>query len=460
MAIFNPSTKLYKQEGKTGMYQSMLWALAEPGFRRIVPVSWGEYSVFFRKNFIAVYWDENAFEHVTDAVLERAPSGLPDEWRAAWERIDAQLTEYARELVTLDLSHLSLEKLRARYENAFMLDQKMWSQSIFIDAFDPGFDQTRMHTIASEIGLSEEEVQILVTPKVPSYLTQWARALEELRSGAIDRQELSRRFFWYATDYWQFSELSDEFIDAELAKHHEEVFVSPEEEQRAILERYGLLENPLATFEELTTWRDIRKRLNYTGLYALMKILRETLGRSGITPELASAVLPHQAPDLFSGNLSEDQLRSQFEDGVLFHMDASEEGHFLFGSDAVAAWEEIDVLARGEEQTELRGMTASRGKATGRVRIVPHIANQNAALMQPGDILVTSMTRPEFVPLMRIAGAIVTNEGGITSHAAIVSRELGKPCIIGTKTATTLLREGESIEVDADAGVIRRVSMA
>jgi hypothetical protein len=65
------------------------------------------------------------------------------------------------------------------------------------------------------------------------------------------------------------------------------------------------------------------------------------------------------------------------------------------------------------------------------------------------------MTRPEFVPLMKKAGAIITNEGGITCHAAIIARELKKPCIIGTKIATQVLKDGDFVEVDADAGVVR-----
>ncbi|MEY2664432.1 MAG: hypothetical protein RIT04_240, partial [Candidatus Parcubacteria bacterium] len=74
---------------------------------------------------------------------------------------------------------------------------------------------------------------------------------------------------------------------------------------------------------------------------------------------------------------------------------------------------------------------------------------------EDGSVLVTSMTRPEFVPLMKKAIAIVTDEGGITCHAAIVSRELKKPCIIGTKVATQVLKDGDMVEVDANSGIVR-----
>ena len=67
------------------------------------------------------------------------------------------------------------------------------------------------------------------------------------------------------------------------------------------------------------------------------------------------------------------------------------------------------------------------------------------------------MTRPEMVVAMKKAGAIVTDEGGITSHAAVVSREFGIPCIIGTKKATKVFKDGDLVEVDANRGVVRRV---
>jgi pyruvate,water dikinase len=65
------------------------------------------------------------------------------------------------------------------------------------------------------------------------------------------------------------------------------------------------------------------------------------------------------------------------------------------------------------------------------------------------------MTTPDYVPSMKVAGAIVTNEGGLLCHAAIISRELGKPCVIATKIATQVFKDGDMVEVDADKGIIR-----
>lgn len=107
-----------------------------------------------------------------------------------------------------------------------------------------------------------------------------------------------------------------------------------------------------------------------------------------------------------------------------------------------------------DAEAAVSGTPAFVGKATGRVRIVA--AEQIGSVsFEAGDILVTDNTDVRFLPLMKLAGAIVTNRGGILSHAAIVSRELGRPCIIGTKIATKVLKDGDEVEVDAERGIVK-----
>ena len=100
----------------------------------------------------------------------------------------------------------------------------------------------------------------------------------------------------------------------------------------------------------------------------------------------------------------------------------------------------------------LRGEVASAGIYTGKVKIVINPREINKVV--EGDILVAHMTTPDWVPAMQKAGAIVTDEGGMTCHAAIVSREMGTPCIVGTEHGTTVLKEGQLITVDATKGLI------
>ncbi len=100
----------------------------------------------------------------------------------------------------------------------------------------------------------------------------------------------------------------------------------------------------------------------------------------------------------------------------------------------------------------LHGLGGAPGSASGAARVLVSLAD--AASLNDGDVLVTHMTSPDWLPLLRRAGAIVTDSGGMTCHAAIVSRELGIPCVVGTGEATSKLRDGEIVTVDATRGVV------
>jgi len=113
---------------------------------------------------------------------------------------------------------------------------------------------------------------------------------------------------------------------------------------------------------------------------------------------------------------------------------------------------EAEPQARPEGEVLLGGLGASPGQASGVVRVLA--TPEEGGKLRQGEILVTSRTAPDWVPLMRRAAAIVTDSGGMTSHAAIVSRELGIPCIVGAKEATRVLRDGMVVTVDAREGVI------
>jgi pyruvate, water dikinase len=107
-----------------------------------------------------------------------------------------------------------------------------------------------------------------------------------------------------------------------------------------------------------------------------------------------------------------------------------------------------------EGETLIRGLGASPGTAVGPVRVLH--APEDGVRLKSGDVLVATMTSPDWVPLMRRASGIVTDGGGMTSHAAIVSRELGIPCIVGTGRATRVLHDGQVVTVHAREGIVRR----
>jgi len=119
---------------------------------------------------------------------------------------------------------------------------------------------------------------------------------------------------------------------------------------------------------------------------------------------------------------------------------------------------EVPKMEEKNDQESLkvvvRGISAGRrGYGIGKAKVVLNIDDAHKE-MSKGDILVTGMTDPDFVPFMKMASAIVTDKGGITSHAAIVSRELNIPCVVGTETATQVMITGQDYTVDSRNGVI------
>jgi phosphohistidine swiveling domain-containing protein len=111
-----------------------------------------------------------------------------------------------------------------------------------------------------------------------------------------------------------------------------------------------------------------------------------------------------------------------------------------------------------EDKTMVKGQVAQPGKVTGKVKLV--FGPQHNNKVAEGEILISRATSPQLLPAMKRAAAFVTDMGGITSHAAIVSREMKKPCVVGTKYATEIFSDGDVVEVDADEGAVKLVEKA
>ncbi len=112
--------------------------------------------------------------------------------------------------------------------------------------------------------------------------------------------------------------------------------------------------------------------------------------------------------------------------------------------------------AKVSDVHEVKGVAAFHGNVSGKVCVVHTRADM--AKFADGDIIVASMTDPSYLPIMKRATAFVTDEGGMLCHAAIVARELKKPCVIGTKIATDVFKDGDMVEVDAEKGIVKKIN--
>jgi phosphohistidine swiveling domain-containing protein len=202
--------------------------------------------------------------------------------------------------------------------------------------------------------------------------------------------------------------------------------------------------------------KSYRKDVFSMSWYCLDLLATEAVKRIGVSHAQAQFMFPSEISSALSGGPADKtELDARMKECVF----VTEGGvqRIVSGKEARLLSSAVDALEAkpGGMESELKGTCACPGRATGPVRRIEKAGDM--AKMRKGDILVAHMTQPEIVVAMKKAGAIVTDMGGLTCHAAIVSRELGIPCVIGTKIATKVFKDGDLVEVDATKGIVRRL---
>lgn len=207
---------------------------------------------------------------------------------------------------------------------------------------------------------------------------------------------------------------------------------------------------------ELIHFKARRKEKIYEALYHIEKLQKEIARRVGLTPlqaryflleEICAALESGKELDADEGNSRSKFCVYLINRGKIKLMKKEDAGEWLKLIEKEESFEGITLL---------KGSCACAGKVSGLVRIVRN--SSDIGKMKQGEILVSFSTNPNMVPGMRKAAAVVTEQGGIASHAAIVTREFNIPCVVGAKNATKILKDGELVEVDAANGIVRKIS--
>ncbi len=236
------------------------------------------------------------------------------------------------------------------------------------------------------------------------------------------------------------------------------------EKTRTLREKQARLANELQLSENERYW--MRLAAEFMFLKALRKdvvfqasrntdaLFTEISRRLGVTPIQARYLTPMEACEaLRAGKHFDSALLAQRMAHSVWLFEEGGTVSVFVGSEADTLSKQVFEEKPPENVREIKGTPASPGFARGIVRLVAEASD--IPKMKQGDILVSPATNPNLVPAMKRAAAIVTDEGGITCHAAIVSRELGIPCVVGTRVATKALRDGDEVEVDATRGVVK-----
>lgn len=296
------------------------------------------------------------------------------------------------------------------------------------------------------------EMRLLAEPKIRSLLEDHAHKYHWIRNSYLMARMLKPEDFT--------SELAEMILEGKDAKEEMSwIGASPiiaKNAKKKLMKALGVrgkLKLILQIIEKFASWQDERKKFNLIGDHYLYNFLMEIARRMGVSYYDVAYSTPEELSKWFvRGKIDVKLMRERRKFGAMV-VSRNLTGVYC-GKDA-RTLERILKLDKSSPVSDVRGQCASIGRAEGFVKIINN--SSEIPKMRKGDILVSSMTRPELVPAMKKASAIVTDEGGITSHAAIVSRELGIPCIIGTKVATKVFKDGDFVEVNANHGVIRKV---
>ncbi len=232
-----------------------------------------------------------------------------------------------------------------------------------------------------------------------------------------------------------------------------------EENQKKELEEFNKHVNEIKDLKLLKRIGDARKFIEFKNNERIL-LHKYILGSLNIPINISQVlnlsyedsqfITSHEVLDLIKKAISKEELLKKAKN-------RRKKGFILsIANNEVIIDANSESKAEVKTRTILKGLIASKGFVKGHVKIIENPI-EDAYKLEKGDILVTSMTTPDFVPLMERSVAIITNEGGMLCHAAIVSRELGIPTIVGTENATEILKDGMFIEVRAheEEGIIK-----
>jgi phosphoenolpyruvate synthase/pyruvate phosphate dikinase len=221
------------------------------------------------------------------------------------------------------------------------------------------------------------------------------------------------------------------------------------EKKKQYVETLGIEEKTISyLLSEGGAWQDERKKCNLIADHVLIRFLEEVSRRTGHPMEIMRNATTAELAAILRGSADMEDIEKRHETEFTFYSKVC--GRYV---ESVMEPGRRYKEAAVEHVRELRGTPASHGKVEAEVVVITR--EDEFDKMKEGAILVSVMTRPEYTPLMKKAKGIITDEGGLTCHAAVVSREFKIPCVVGARNASRILKDGDIVELDADKGMVR-----
>lgn len=348
-----------------------------------------------------------------------------------------------------NFSELSDEELLAIYNQY----NALFTELNYFPLIMVHFATTPLIKKVQEVIPEQKDVENILKSATLPYLLQYE--LEMLKGEINDAEKLHQKWFWIPFDYYGADEWDQEYFisqlkkekDLERLRYLENYETRTKLKQEEIVRKYNLNDQQIHLLQSLQIVnfiQDERKKItNMSYPFLQNKIMAEFSKRTEMEKEILWLMTPEEIARALAGERKDFRHRKE-ECAIENH-----EGKFV-------VHETLPDFLREENEIlgeEIKGVPASGGIVRGKVRICNF--SKEIEKMEPGEILVAPSTTPDFILGFKKAIAVVTEEGGLTSHAAVVSREMNLPCLIGVKKVSERLKDGDLVEVDANKGVVK-----
>jgi phosphohistidine swiveling domain-containing protein len=391
-----------------------------------------------------------------------------------WEKIVHKLRAF-EEIVNNGLSHFEDDKLLRYYIEWHKLHIHFWDYGFLPELANWGGEKIFLDIVKNKWkDNSTEIIEILTSPEKLSFFQN--EELELFSIKFVENENMqdimlhnhAKNYYWLRNSYARTNVLPIGHFEVEIqkisfdqAKEKMDIIVKyPEiikQKKKLIIEKYNIDKESVKIADRVAYclwWQDLRKKYIFianhiNSVFAHEIALREDIDYDDLLyfteTEIIELLNNHNIPNF-------EERKKAF---ILSYKNDSI--NLIEGKEAEDFFKPY-LEEESIDQDYVEGLVVSKGKNSivkGNVCILKSPSEINK--MNENDILISPMTSPDFILAMKKASAIVTDEGGLTCHAAIVSRELNIPCIVGTKHATKVFKDNDLVEVDADKGVVRKI---
>lgn len=496
--------KWYHQQGDACLF--LIQTLGEPYMlkeKRKHDLFYKHLFLFFQDKIGNWYHDAEDLKFISNDVIKKSDGGaISKSLMKKWKADEGGFLIKAKQLDKINLAKLSNSQLKELFTDYIKTYFKAVSSSSLIDGFALGTDeiiQKEINTFLKDKNLSEAQHRyftILTAPVNQSFINEAEVSLLKLAQIVKDNKQLNNilasslnealkeiekypkikkalsshanNYFWIKNNYYSAPVLTEkDFLEeirgilsgkVDIQKEINRILNIPKlhrEEKTKLIKKLDLpkyLRILLTISEDFTHWQDERKKRTFLMDHYGTIFLEEFGRRFNLEVEDLKYFIYQEILTLFDKKtvVSKPEAARRRQ-GCLYYQ-RGQKYEILSNGEALKIKKELFDRKQQGMVDDFRGLPASRGRIRGKVKIVLSVNELNK--VKKGDILVAVMTRPDYIPAMKRAAAIITDEGGVTCHAAIVSRELGIPCIIGTKLATRVLKDGDEVDVNANHGVV------